>query len=73
MVGRSADITVQPGAQLDQRTYCPVSGVVFRVTGASPRREVSGQSIYFCCEACANYFSQHRERVLALRGISLEK
>jgi YHS domain-containing protein len=63
-------VTVQPGVQPDQLTYCLVSGVVFPVKASSSHREVSGKPVYFCCEACANYFSQNRERVIALRGLS---
>jgi YHS domain-containing protein len=47
-----------------------VSGVVFRVKGSSPHRDVGGRPVYFCCEACAVYFSEHRESVLALRSLS---
>lgn len=68
MVGRSADVISQPGAQPGQRTYCPVSGVVFKVTSASPHREVDGKPFYFCCEACAAYFSQNEQRVFAMRS-----
>ena len=61
---------MQPGAQKDQETYCPVSGVVFRV-GDRPgrgKREVRGKTLHFCCEACAEYFSKNQERVIALRN-----
>ncbi len=67
MAGRSAGVLSQPAAQPGQRTYCPVSGVVFQIAEASPYREVEGKPIYFCCEACASYFSRNRERVLAMR------
>jgi YHS domain-containing protein len=50
-----------------------VSGVVFAVKETSPRRDVAGQPLYFCCEACAAYFSQNPERVLALRRASQTK
>jgi YHS domain-containing protein len=59
----------QPGAEPGQLTYCPVSGVVFKVQAASARREVAGKPLYFCCETCAVYFSEHRARVLALRSV----
>lgn len=59
----------QPGAQPGQRTYCPVSGVVFTVTDASPRHEVGGKPIYFCCQGCANYFAGNREEVMAKRKL----
>jgi YHS domain-containing protein len=63
-------VVTQPGARVDQRTYCPVSGVVFKVTAASPKREAGGQPFYFCCEACAAYFAANQDRVLALRGLA---
>ena len=66
-----ADTRVQPGVAVGDLAYCPVSGAVFRVSGASARREVNGRSLYFCCESCANYFSAHRDEVLAQRGLSL--
>lgn len=66
-----ADARVQPGAAVGDLAYCPVSGAVFRVIGASARREVNGTSLYFCCESCASYFSAHRDEVLAQRGLSL--
>ena len=59
----------QPGAAAGDRTYCPVSGVVFEVTAASPRREVAGRPLYFCCEKCAAYFSAHAGQVSAARGL----
>ncbi len=68
--GRSAGTVLQPTAQIGQLTYCPVSGVVFRVEPSSPHRDVGGKPLYFCCEACADYFSAHADRVLALRGLS---
>jgi len=68
MVGGSADAVVQPGAHQGQLTYCPVSGVMFRVQPTSAHRDMDGTPLYFCCESCANYFSAHRERVIAARG-----
>ena len=62
---------IQPGANVGDLAHCTVSGAVFRVTGASPRRDIGGgRSIFFCCESCAQYFSQHRDEVLAKRGIA---
>ena len=60
---------VQPGATENQRAYCPVSGVVFDVKASSARREVRGKTLYFCCEACAKYFSENEQRVSAARGL----
>jgi YHS domain-containing protein len=60
---------VQPGAEVGDLAYCPVSGAVFRVSGASSRRYVNGKALYFCCESCASYFSAHVDEVLAQRGL----
>lgn len=68
--GRSADAVAQPGARVGQTVYCPVSGAVFQVKDSSPRADVGGKTIYLCCEACARYFAQNRDRILALRGLS---
>jgi hypothetical protein len=57
----------QPGARVGDVAFCVVSGAVFDVTGASPRRELAARTLFFCCEACAGYFSQHRQDVLAAR------
>jgi YHS domain-containing protein len=50
--------------------YCPVSGVTFEVKGSSPKIELDGQTIYFCCSGCEAYFTEHKERVVRLRGLS---
>jgi hypothetical protein len=70
VAGTSADVVVQPGAQFGQHTYCPVSGVVFTVTHASPHHDVTGRSIYLCCASCAQYFAANRDRVIALRQLA---
>jgi len=62
-------VKTQPGAAIGERTYCPVSGVVFEVTASSAHREVAGRPVYFCCEKCAMYFSEHQDRVVAARGL----
>lgn len=59
----------QPGAVPGDRAYCPVSGVVFQVTAASPRRTLAGRDVFFCCEKCAAYFSAHADQVRVARGI----
>ena len=68
--GRDPRAIVQPGAKPGQCTYCPVSGAVFLIKDSSPRAEVNGKPIYLCCEACARYFAENRDRVLAQRGLS---
>lgn len=65
----SPGVVVQPGAQISQRTYCPVSGVVFTVTDASPREDVDGRAVYVCCAGCAKYFAMNRDRIIALRRL----
>jgi YHS domain-containing protein len=46
-----------------------VSGVTFRVQSTSAHRDVDGKKLYFCCESCANYFTEHRDRVLTARSV----
>jgi hypothetical protein len=46
-----------------------VSGALFRVTEATPRREHDGKSIYMCCTSCARYFDAHADAVLAARKL----
>jgi hypothetical protein len=72
VTGRSAGIVLQPGATVDNQTYCPTSGVVFRVGQSSARRVVGGNTLYFCCEPCALYFSSNQARVMSQRGIKSE-
>lgn len=67
--GRDARAVVQPGAKVGQYVYCPVSGAVFQVKDSSVRADLGGRPFYVCCEGCARYFAQNRERVLALRGL----
>jgi copper chaperone len=69
MRGRSAQAVVQPGARPGQYIYCPVSGAVFRIKDSSPRADVNEKTLYLCCDGCARYFAQHRDQVLALRGL----
>jgi YHS domain-containing protein len=47
-----------------------VSGVTFEVKAGSAHREVNGKTVYFCCEGCANYFNEHRDAVIAARGLA---
>lgn len=69
--GRNPQAVAQPDAEPGQHVYCPVSGAVFRIKEANPRADVNGRTLYLCCDACARYFAQNRDRVLALRGLSL--
>ena len=69
--GRNERAVAQPGARPGQYVYCPVSGAVFRTKDSSLRGDVDGKTLYFCCAGCARYFAQNRDRVLALRGLSL--
>jgi YHS domain-containing protein len=70
VAGRSAGVVAQPGAQLGKDTYCPISGVVFTPNAGSPKLEIAGKPLYFCCEGCATYFKEHRDAVVALRGLA---
>jgi hypothetical protein len=67
--GRDARAVAQPGAKVGQYVYCPVSGAVFQVKDSSVRADLDRKPLYVCCEGCARYFAQNRERVLALRGL----
>src|SRR5437773_5336235 len=69
--GPIAQAVVQTDAQPGQYVYCPVSGAVFQIKKSSIRADVHGKTLYFCCANCARYFAQNRDRVLALRGLSL--
>ena len=69
--GPIAETVVQPGAQPGQYVYCLVSGAVFQIKNSSLRSDVHGRTVYFCCANCARYFAQNRDRILALRGLSL--
>ena len=69
--GPVTQAVVQPGAQAGQYVYCPVSGALFQIKASSLKVEVHGKTLYFCCANCAHYFAQNRDRVLALRGLSL--
>ena len=60
----------QPGLGVGDVAFCPVSGAVFRVKEDSPQRIARGRQLWFCCEACATFFSQHETDVLTRRGIS---
>jgi hypothetical protein len=57
----------QPGASNGDTVFCPVSGAVFRVHDQSPRRVSHGTVLYFCCDGCAAFFSNHKDEVLAKR------
>ena len=71
--GRDSRAVVQPGAQLGQYVYCPVSGAVFQVKESNPRADLNGKPLYLCCEGCARHFAQNRDQVLALRGLARAK
>lgn len=66
-------VVAQPGARPGDRTYCPVSGVVFEVDPEAARgdahtSEVGGEPIYLCCGACAEYFEAHGDEIARARG-----
>ncbi len=69
--GRNAQAVAQPGARPGQYVYCPVSGAVFRIKDSSPRADANGNILYLCCDGCARYFAENRDRVLALRSQTL--
>lgn len=65
----NARVSAQPGAAPGQDVYCPVSGVVLRITESTLKAEVDGKPVYVCCEGCLRHFKANRDRVLALRGM----
>ena len=67
--GEDPNAKLQPGAKIGDLAYCAVSGVVFRVTEKSPKTDVDGKPVYFCCDGCAQHFAGHRKEVLTARGL----
>ncbi len=64
----NAVVHAQPGAAIGDEVYCPVSGVVLKITAATPKDESEGSPVYVCCEGCLRYLRANRARVQALRG-----
>jgi copper chaperone CopZ len=64
----NAQVHPQPGASIGDEVYCPVSGVVLKITAATPKEESGGSATYVCCEGCLRYLRAHPSRVRALRG-----
>jgi len=60
----------QPGAEVGQDVYCPVSGVVLRIKEATLHVDLNGKPLYVCCEGCLRYLQANREKVLALRALA---
>jgi hypothetical protein len=70
--GDHEGVVEQPGAVVGDRTYCPVSGAVFEVDADHRHVEIGRRTLWFCCAACAHYFAEHRDEVLAARGIEVD-
>jgi hypothetical protein len=51
-------------AKVGDRTTCPVMNTVFTVLPDSPKVEVSGKTIYFCCDGCASKFKENPKQFL---------
>lgn len=66
--GEDPKAHLQPGASVGDLAYCPVSGVVFTVKAQSPRADVEGKPVFFCCDSCAAHFASNRTAVLAARA-----
>jgi copper chaperone CopZ len=64
----NAEVHAQPGASIGDEVYCPVSGVVLKITAATPKEESGGGATYVCCEGCLRYLRANQARVRALRG-----
>lgn len=71
--GENAKAIVQPGASTGDLAYCPVSGAVFAVNTATPKAEVGGKPLYFCCAGCALYFSTNQSAILAKRKLAASR
>lgn len=54
---------------MGQKTYCPISGVVFEVKETSVGLDLNGRPLVFCCGACAKYFAENTEKVARARGL----
>jgi hypothetical protein len=62
-------VVEQPRARFGDEAYCPISGVVFTVKPWHRRRRHGDEVLYFCCDGCAKYYDEHRERVRKRRGL----
>ena len=56
------DVVPGPQAKVGDLTRCPVSGVVFRITGETPRVEHAGRGRWVCCPGCADHFHDNPAR-----------
>jgi hypothetical protein len=65
----SAPVVLQPGAKPGDITRCLVSGAAFQVTDNTVQRTHLGRAVYLCCDACARYFDEHADAVMASRRI----
>ncbi len=50
---REGEVVPQAEAEVGDLTRCPVSGVAFEVKEGQPTVEIDGQTLYTCCETCA--------------------
>ena len=66
----NAKVGPQPGAEVGQDVYCPVSGVVLRIKESTLHADLNGKPLHVCCEGCLRYLQANREKVLALRGLT---
>jgi hypothetical protein len=67
--GEDPTAHLQPGAAIGELAYCPVSGVVFTVKENSPKADVNGKPVFFCCDSCAAHFTANRAAVLTARKL----
>jgi hypothetical protein len=56
------DVVPETQAKVGDLTRCPVSGVVFRVTGETPRVEYGGRGRWVCCPGCVEHFRDNPAR-----------
>lgn len=64
----SDELAHQPGAQVGQRTLCPIMGGEFEITDQTPSAEYEGQKVYFCCPGCVGEFEE--DPATALEGLA---
>jgi len=57
-------LVAQPGAAEGDYTRCPVSGVVFAVTGVQPHFAWQGADYYTCCDGCAKALARDPGRYI---------
>lgn len=63
----------QPGAQVGDKTLCPVMGEVFEIGEDTPFVEHEGQKVFVCCPGCASGFAKDPAGFLAATNAKIEE